>query len=214
MSTKTPQQQCFEVLAEFGRKAAESGLMASTCGNASVRLGDEAMAISASGAALGALEPDAIAVIELASGEQLSGPRPSMEAELHRQAYLARPGVGAVLHAQSRAATLLCCLQDPPDNLDLIPEVPAYVRAHAYVPYAQPGSQALADHVARALAEPDVTVVQMVNHGQVIIGADWPKVIRRALFFELACEMASHGLPLRRIPAAEAAALRDYARDV
>lgn len=208
------EERAFEALAAFGRKAADRGLLASTCGNASVRIGQHYMAISASGAALESLTPAGIAVVDLRDGSTVRGGKASMEAELHRRTYVARPATGAVLHCQSRAATLLSCMEDPPSNLDLIPEIPAYVRAHAYAPYAQPGSSELAESVARALANPEVTVVQMVNHGQVVIGATWQKVVRRAVFFELACDMASSGLRLRRIPAKYAAELREYARDV
>ena len=65
-----------------------------------------------------------------------------------------------------------------------------------------------------AFADPDVTVVQMRNHGQGIIGADPSAVVRRGVFFELACWLASQGRELTTIPDDEAAALREYARDV
>ena len=88
------------------------------------------------------------------------------------------------------------------------------MRAHAYVPYATPGSAPLAKSVARAFEDPEVTVVQMHNHGQVVIGSSWRTAVRRATFFELACWMATQGRPLRTIPAEAAALLRSYARDV
>ena len=206
--------RAIDSLVVFGREALERGLLASTCGNASIRVDDERMVITSSGAALGALSPDEVALVSIADGDVLSGHKPSMEMDMHRLAFLQRPDVGAVLHCQSRAATLLCCMAEPPANLDLIPEIPAYIRAHAYVPYAQPGSVELADHVGRALEDPDVTVVQMRNHGQVVIGATWEGVIRRAQFFELACWIAAQGRSLTTIPPADAAALRGYARDV
>ena len=198
-------------LIAFGRAAAEAGLLQSTCGNASLRLDDDALLISASGAPLGALRRADLARVRIDDGERMDGPKPSMETELHRRVYRARPEVKAILHGQSRHATLLACLQDPPQNLDFVPEVPAYVRAHAYVPYAQPGSEALAASVEEAFRDPEVTVVQMVNHGQVIAGATWAHVIRRGAFFELACFIASQGRPVRTIPPEDARVLRGYA---
>jgi L-fuculose-phosphate aldolase len=135
-----------------------------------------------------------------------------MEVEIHRRAYGARPGTEAVLHCQSRAATLLACHREPPASLDFIPEVPAYVRRHAYVPYHNPGSSELAGAVCGALEDPEVTVVQMTNHGQIIIGAGPEEVVRRATFFELACWMAAQGLPLGTIAEEDVRALRDYGR--
>ena len=111
-------------------------------------------------------------------------------------------------------ATTLACAVDPPDNLDFIPEVPAYVRRHAYADWALPGSDALADAVGRALADPEVTVVQLRNHGQLIVGVDVGDVIRRGTFFEMACSIAASGLRLQTIPEVDAAALRALTRGV
>lgn len=201
-------------LIDFGTAVAEGGLVESSSGNVSIRLDEARMLVSASGCELGALTQEDVSVVALKDGNVIEGPEPSLEKELHRRVYTAREAVQAVLHCQSRAATLLACQADPPANLDFIPEVPAYVRAHAHVPYATPGSEELADSVARAFGDPEVTVVQMRNHGQVIIGSSWRKAVRRAAFFELACWMASRGSSLRTISPDEAALLRNYARDV
>jgi L-fuculose-phosphate aldolase len=201
-------------LIDFAKAVAESGLLASTSGNVSLRLGDDRMLLSRSGSKLADLAKKDVSVISLNDGTARQGPEPSLEAELHRRVYAVRDAARAVVHCQSRAATLFACHTDPPTNLDFIPEVPAYVRSHAYVPYATPGSDELADSVARAFEDPEVTVVQMRNHGQVIIGATWPKAVQRGIFFELACWMAAQGTPLETIPPDEAAILRTYARDV
>lgn len=201
-------------LIRFGRAAAEEGLLISTCGNASLRLDAERIVISASGSELRCLEAPQVAVVRIADGGHLEGPRPSLETDLHCAIYRVRPGVQAALHYQSRAATLLACQIDPPSDLNFIPEIPAYVRAHATVPYASPGSGDLARSVASALDDPDVTLIQMRNHGQVVVGATWTKAIRRAVFFELACWMASQGVALQTIPHADVLRLRQEARDV
>lgn len=206
-------QQTFDSLITFGKAVADAGLLTSTCGNAGLRVGSH-FAISASGAYLGNLTDADIAVVELDDGHRLSGPEPSMELGIHRSVCLTRPRTHAVLHCQSRYATLLACSVDPPRNLDFIPEIPAYVRAHAYVPYHSPGGGDLAASVRLAFEDPEVTVVQMVNHGQVVIGATWEAAVRRATFFELACWMATRGRQLNVIPEEDAKILRGYSRDV
>lgn len=199
-------------LIAFGRASAEAGLLASTGGNASLRLGDGRLVVTGSGAVLAALTRADLAVVRVDDGEPESGPRPSMELEIHRLAYRARPDVGAVLHGQSEHATLLACMAEPPTTLDLIPEIPAYVRRHVYVPFALPGTRELAESIAGALADPDVNVVQLTNHGQVIVGASWREAVRRGTFFELASRYVASGLRLRTISPEDAAALRDYGR--
>jgi ribulose-5-phosphate 4-epimerase/fuculose-1-phosphate aldolase len=212
---KTPDSdQAIADLIELGSAVAEAGLAEATAGNVSVRLDGARMLLSASGSALGALTPEDVTIVALEDGTVIEGPEPSLERELHRRIYNVREAAGAILHCQSPAATVLACRDDPPANLDFVPEIPAYVRAHAYVPYAMPGSEQLAASVARAFEDPEVTVVQMRNHGQVVIGSTWRKAFRRAAFFEMACWMAARDPDLRTIPPEEAARLRACARDV
>ena len=203
-----------DALIQFGQAVLREQLSTSTCGNVSVRLDANRFVMSASGAAVGCLALDTLVIVALRDGVRLAGPKPSIEAELHRRAYLARPHVGAVLHSQSPYATLLACAENPPDDLDFIPEIPMYVRRFAQVPYAAPGSLALAESVTAAFADPEVTVVQMRNHGQVILGATWQDVVRRGVFFERACWMAQQPRPLALIPPEESAELRLKARDI
>lgn len=199
-------------LVEFGRRAADARLLASTCGNVSMRLPDDLFLISATGCSLGEMHEDEVAVIALADGKVVAGARPSVETEMHRRILADRPDAGAVLHCQSFAATLLCCHPDPPRNLDFIPEIPSVIGSHAEVPFSLPGSNELAESVARAFRNPQVSVVQMRNHGQVVVGSTWREVLRRAQFFELACHIATHGTPVEPIPAELAAILRDRSR--
>jgi ribulose-5-phosphate 4-epimerase/fuculose-1-phosphate aldolase len=198
-------------LQAFCRVVATRGLLASTCGNASLRADPDHFVITASGAELGTLGPEAICCLPVAGGAAPgSGPRPSMEAELHRLIFFAHPAVNAVLHCQSRAATVLACMARPPLDLNFVPELPVYVKEHAYVPYFNPGSEDLARAVCAAFEAPDVTVVQMKNHGQVVIGRDYHDVVRRATFFEFACDIALGAQGLDRISPAEVALLKRY----
>ena len=197
-----------ETLLELARRAAREGLLVSTCGNASLRLDSDRMLISGSGTELGTLEACQLAVVEIEDGRVLDDIRPSSEHPLHRYIYRSRPETGVVLHYQSRAATVLAAMEDPPDNLDFIPEIPAYVKSFRYVPYATPGSERLARAVAAAFAEETVGVVQMQNHGQVVVARSPEAAVQKALFFELAAWMFLQEKNLRRIPAAEADLLR------
>lgn len=189
-------------LVRFSREAATHGLVVSTCGNASLRLDEGRMLLTGTGTELAQLSARHLSTVALATGLS-SGAKPSSEWELHRQVYLARPEVGAVLHCQSQAATLLACSYVRPVELNLIPEIPAYVGRHAYVPYFRPGTLDLAWAVVQALSDRAVTVVQLTNHGQLVVGQDARTVLRRAIFFERACWLALQGRPLSVIPPEE-----------
>lgn len=196
-------------LVEMGRRAHAEGLLLSTCGNASIRVNEDSILISGSGTELGLLEACATAMVSIQSGQTIGEVHPSSEHPLHRYIYQTRPGIRVVLHYQSRAATVLACAEDPPTNLDLIPEIPAYVKKFAYVPYAAPGSDLLALNTARAFEDPLVNIVQMENHGQVVVALSPAAAIQKALFFELAAWMHLQNPGLRRIPEADANALRN-----
>jgi ribulose-5-phosphate 4-epimerase/fuculose-1-phosphate aldolase len=197
-----------DVLIKLGHRARAEGLLLSTCGNASVRADTDRILISASGTELGLLERCDVALINIADGSASGGIRPSSEHPLHRYIYQRRPELEVILHCQSRAATVLACMENPPENLDLIPEIPAYVKAFRYVAYAPPGSDSLAREVAQAFSDPAVGIVQMQNHGQVVAARSAEAAIQKALFFELAAWMHLQNPELRRIPEAEAARLR------
>ncbi|MBI3926778.1 MAG: class II aldolase/adducin family protein [Armatimonadetes bacterium] len=193
-------------LIRFGAEAFRARLIVSTCGNASLRLGS-AMLVTGSGSQLGKLRSADLSLVDLAEGTRLEGPVPSSESLLHRLIYLVRTEVGAILHCQSEAATCLACHPDPPEDLNFIPEVPVYVGRHAWVPYLEPGSPELAEAVKDQLQDPEIGVVQLRNHGQVVVGRDPAEALRRALFFERACGMALRG-GLRTLTAPQVSSLQ------
>lgn len=186
-------------LVRLSHGAAAAGLVIASCGNASVRKGPDRFLVTASGSQLADLGGGDLSEVSL-EGKHLEGPRPSIEADLHRLVFKARPKAQAVLHCHAQWATLMACLQVPQRDLDFIIEVPAYIGQHEYVPYLPPGSRELAEAVADALADPRVTVVQLTNHGQVAVGATWQEALIRLVYFERACWMALQSQPLKRIP--------------
>src|SRR5437868_7418836 len=81
----------------------EAGLVVLTFGNASAADRTAGvMAIKPSGVAYEALRPDDVPVVELASGNVVSGTlRPSSDTPTHLALYRAFTGVGGVVHTHS-----------------------------------------------------------------------------------------------------------------
>ena len=165
-------------LVTIGRRLAASGLAHGTSGNASIRVADLVL-LTPTGARLGALTDEDIAVVRLdgspaASVPGRTGPTATKEQPLHLAAYAARPDVAAVLHTHSPWATAVACL--PPDaegNAQLPAFTPYSVMrlgAVPVAPYATPGSTELATGVGPRVADSDV--VLLANHGPVALGAD------------------------------------------
>jgi len=214
-------------LVAAARDADRQGLVLSSSGNFSVRLGRDRFAITASRACLGKLRREDLVILGLTSEPAAStrpaapagvepARRPSVETPMHRLLYAERPGAGSILHFQSPAATALACGAGPIPDLAFIPEIPVYIRRVGEVPYLPPGSDALARAVAEAFRDGEVRLVQLRNHGQVVIGATPAQALERAAFFELAariCLLADGPRPLRRFSEEELKTLLSYGKD-
>jgi ribulose-5-phosphate 4-epimerase/fuculose-1-phosphate aldolase len=173
--------------AEACRAVARHGLVRCSSGNMSWRIGGGMVLIKASRVWMADATVDDISVCRLADGRLLSGRPPSVETSLHLATLRSRPDVNVVLHFQTPFATTLACRRGLEPNYNVLPEIPFYIGPIAHVPYFPPGSPALAQAVSSALAGHDM--VQMANHGQATVAADFAHAIQNACFFELACEV-------------------------
>jgi ribulose-5-phosphate 4-epimerase/fuculose-1-phosphate aldolase len=199
-------------------QAQREGLVISTSGNFSRRVGDRSFAITPARVRLGDLRREDLLVLPVEGADderaaESGPPSPSRETPMHRGLYSAHPRIGSVLHFQSFAGTALGCGKGALPGLDFIPEVPVYLRKIAEVPYLPPGSAELAARVVEAFGDPDVRLVQLRNHGQVVIGDTPAQAVERALFFELAARIAlvcGEPLPLRRFTPGELQRLWSY----
>jgi L-fuculose-phosphate aldolase len=206
-------------LVEAARDAADARLVVSTSGNISVRFGSDSALISSSGSRLGKLHVKSVVAVDLVSGalrEEVAAAepdaRPSIETPMHLAVYRSRSEVRSVLHFQSAAATALACRSEDLPDLNIIPEFSAYIRKVARVPYHAPGTDELAEAITAELADSDVRVVVMTNHGQIAIGETPAQAVSRAAFFELACgiRLASEGRQMSTFSPAEIERLRRY----
>jgi L-fuculose-phosphate aldolase len=93
--------------------------------------------------------------------------RPSSELRMHLRIYETRRDVAAVVHAHPPMATALALvggdLMTP-----VLPEVILQMREVPLVPYATPGSAALADRIAPYVRDHDA--VLLANHGATTVG--------------------------------------------
>ena len=140
-------------------------------GNISVRDGENIL-VTPTGASLGALDPDALSVIDQ-RGRHVDGPKPSKEAFLHAAVYRARPGAGAVVHLHSTYSVAVSCLDGLPEH-DVLPPLTAYyvmrVGTLPLLPYHAPGDGTL-EPLAESTAERHAAFL-LANHGPVVAGAD------------------------------------------
>lgn len=147
-----------EELCRVGRSLFERGYVHGTTGNISARVpaGDGGgFLITPTDASLGSLDPSRLAWVG-EDGVQRAGDRASKTLALHRRIYQAAPQAGCVLHTHSRHLVALTLRGVWRDDDVLPPLTPYQVMKVGHVPlipYCRPGDPAVADHVARLIAE-------------------------------------------------------------
>jgi ribulose-5-phosphate 4-epimerase/fuculose-1-phosphate aldolase len=177
------------------RRLADRGLSPGSSGNISVRVGDE-LVITPTGIGFADVAPSDLAVAPVSSGGARSG-RPSKELPLHRAVYAARPDAGAVVHLHAPWSVALSCL--PASYRPwLTPYQVTKVGPLPLVPYALPGSSALAEAVADRAAE--AACLLLANHGSIAAGSSLAAAVDNAEELEAAARLA---LTLRDLPFTE-----------
>ena len=169
---------------EFLKQAHRYGnekLMLCSSGILSWRIGDEAL-VSGTGSWVPNLQKEKVSICNIETGTPTNGVKPSMESTFHLGILRARPDVNVVLHFQSEYATAVACMKNKPPNFNVTAEVPCHVgKEIPVVPYYRPGSPELAAAVVEAMK--DHNSILLTNHGQVVCGKDFNKVMERATFF-------------------------------
>jgi L-fuculose-phosphate aldolase len=182
-ASRGPVEAAREQVAAAARRLADGGLVLGTAGNVSARAG-ELVAITPTGAVLGSLSAEQIAVVDL-DGDHVDGElAASSELELHLGVYR-RYDAGAVVHTHAPVATALSCV------LDELPVVHYQLLllggAVRVAPYATFGSPELAELTLDALRDRGAAL--MANHGAIAHGPDLDTALERSLLLEWGCEV-------------------------
>jgi L-fuculose-phosphate aldolase len=156
------------------------GHLTATGGNVSALAGDgETLWITPSQMYKGGLCEDDLVHVK-ADGTVLEGTRqPSVEYQMHAQAYRVRPGTTGAVHTHSPIATAfgICNQKFPPINTDAV-----FLRDTVTVPWFMPGSKDLADAVGEALKKSRGAILQ--NHGLMAVDKNLRKAATRAMMIE------------------------------
>jgi autoinducer 2 (AI-2) kinase len=176
-----------------------TGLITATGGNLSIRIpGTQNLWITPSALFKGDLRPDVMVRIDL-EGKTLDeeARSPSSEWRMHCAVYKARPDVEAVIHAHAPYATMLVLSGLP--FLPISTEA-AFLGDVPRVPFIMPGTQELADAVARGVASGPAVLLQ--NHGILVAAtslrraADLAEVLERTSQLILGCHSVGREPPV------------------
>jgi len=178
------------------------GFITGTWGNVSIRV-DEGFLLTPSKVEYSILKPEDLVLVGL-DGKKISGERfPSSEKEVHRQIYVKRPDIGAIVHCHSTYASAVSAAgADIPPFLEEISQLVGdgvrctkeYVRAGEHEKLGEQAAAFIYENLA----------VLLLNHGPVCCGKDLAeamlccKVVEKAATIYLALET---GLGVKVIPA-------------
>jgi L-fuculose-phosphate aldolase len=161
----------------------ELGLNRGTSGNASVRQKNNFL-VTPSGIAVKDMTTSQMVEMDM-QGAVIRTGKPSSEWRFHRDIYLARPEVNAVIHTHSMFATTLACLQKeiPPFHYMIAIAGGSNIRCSKYQLF---GTQALSN--AAILALKDRRACLLAKHGMIAIGRDLAQAMDIAFEVEGLCE--------------------------
>jgi L-fuculose-phosphate aldolase len=171
-------------IVEIGIELERLGILDLTAGNISVRVGDDAIAITPSGIPYSDTTADDVVICALSDGSIVEGTcKPSSELALHRAVYAARPETGAVVHTHSPYATTLAVLRRPIPAVHYVisrlgtSEVPV-------VDYATYGTEELAQNAFAGLSGTTKALL-LANHGTLSLGSDLDEAALNARVLEI-----------------------------
>ena len=145
----------------------ERGLIAGGEGNVSMRIAADRLLVTPAGMSKVDVRPEDLVELGL-DGRRIRGPnRASSEVAVHLRIYARRPDVQAVVHAHPPTATGFAVAGES-FMACVLPEVIFTVGTVPLVPYATPGTAALADAFEPYLATHDAYL--MANHGATTVG--------------------------------------------
>lgn len=173
----------FEIIRTANRMN-ELGINQGKSGNVSARV-EGGFLITPTGIPYEETQPEQIVAMTL-DGAHTGSVLPSSEWRFHRDIYATRSDVAAIVHTHAHYATTLACMDR---------SIPAfhYMVAAAggtdirCAPYATFGTQALSDHVLKAINGRNACL--MSHHGMIAVGETLPKALALAVEVESLAQM-------------------------
>lgn len=186
------------------RRLYERGLIAGQDGNVSVRIGDDALLVTPAGMSKVDVRPEDLVELGMDGTVRSGTRRPSSEVAVHLRAYQRRADVRAVVHAHPPMATAFAVAGIPLDGASLA-ELRAGVGPVALVPYATPGTPAVADAFDPYWPSHDAFL--MANHGALVVAASLDVAHQRMESLEHGARIVWAARALGNVPSLPADAL-------
>jgi L-fuculose-phosphate aldolase len=155
-------------IVQYGRMLHESGFVAATDGNLSVRLDDKRLLVTPTCTSKGRMRASDMVIVDM-EGKRLAGKRRvSSEIGMHLLIYQLRPDVRGIVHAHPPTATGFAA-SGLDLNRPLVCEVVVGLGSIPLARYGTPGTPELTDALEPLI--PHHEAILMANHGVVTFGS-------------------------------------------
>jgi L-fuculose-phosphate aldolase len=199
--------EAWKILSDLGKHFVDRGLVVGSGGNLSMLLPDKkSFLVTGTGTSLDRLDEDSFAVVSLDGTYSSSGTQPSSEYRVHLAAYQTRGDVTICIHLHPQASVLLAALGIETKFVTV--DHVYYLRKIVRIPWIRPGTQEIADAVAREIAGVNVLVLE--NHGCVVVAGNPELAFSRALNLEEAAELTLRSRMVGIEPLEVPSAYREY----
>ena len=209
-----PDMKLQREIVDVGSRLWQRGMVAGSDGNISARSGDNRIFITPAGEAKGSLETSQLITVDL-DGRQIAGKgRPSSEMPMHLTIYKQRSEIAACVHSHAPHATAFAAVGIEPAR-HVSPEVVLFVGRIPLVPFAFPGTEAVAESLAPFIDEHVAFLLQ--NHGLLTIGRTLEEAYRRHEVVEHYAQIliaASQIGSVKEIPQEDVARLENLRRQM
>lgn len=162
--------QLREQICVLGKSLFDRGLTVGSSGNISARTSDGNWLMTPTNSCMGRLDPARLSLVD-ASGNAISGDKPTKESFLHLSMYAQRPDAGAVVHLHSTHSVAVSVLADVDKETPIPPITAYYVMKIGHLkllPYFAPGDMSLANAVREVAGRHHA--ILLANHGPIVAG--------------------------------------------
>ncbi|WP_281182194.1 aldolase [Vibrio sonorensis] len=170
-------QQQRKEMVHYGYSLYQRGHATGGAGNLSIKLNENLILATPTGACLGELTESTLSLVTL-DGEWIDGNKPSKEVDFHRAIYKTKPSYQGIVHLHSTYLTALSCQTNLDKSNALQAFTPYYVMrvgALPSIPYFRPGHPSIADHLCRLAG--NHKAILMANHGVTVMGNSFKEAI-------------------------------------
>lgn len=192
-----------EECVQANKSLKENGLVKLTWGNVSCKIDDQKIVIKPSGVKFEELCQDDMSIVDINTGNLVTGLKPSVDTKMHLEIYRNMPQIKSVLHSHSKYATSWSQANKKipllgtthADYFDGDIHVVPSIDVDDFSNYEKELGLSVVQYIKKNGIEPKCILLE--NHGVLVFTEDLNKTIECAIVLEEVAEIALHTLMIK-----------------